>query len=147
VHDVATASDEQAFNLLSADSFDPRTSALVSVANESLVMSGGIGDQADVQIIESLPSRLTLDVSAGADGLLVVSQPVYPGWMATVDGVQVPIHRVDYMLQGIAIQSGEHRVNFTYHLTPWPAIVSLSVLLGCVIILIVGLRATRSANR
>ncbi len=33
-----------------------------------------------------------------------------PGWQATVDGREAPIERVDYLLRGVAVDAGEHRV-------------------------------------
>ena len=74
-----------------------------------------------------------LDVSPEADGLLVVSQPFYPGWRARVDGEPVPIYRVDYLLQGVPVGAGARRVELTYHLSPLPAIVSLLALVGCLV--------------
>ena len=71
-------------------------------------------------------------MSPSEDGLLVVSQPYYPGWRAQVDGQQVRIYRVDYLLQGIPLAAGQHRVELSYHLSPWPAIFSLVVLAGCI---------------
>jgi uncharacterized membrane protein YfhO len=82
--------------------------------------------------VESGPGRLVLDVSSGADGLLVVSQPHYPGWRAQLDGQPVPILRVDYLLQGISVPAGAHRVELSYRLSPWPVSLSLVVLASCI---------------
>jgi uncharacterized membrane protein YfhO len=70
-------------------------------------------------------------VSSSADGLLVVSQPYYPGWRAQLDGQPVPILRVDYLLQGISMPAGVHRVDLSFRLSPWSASLSLVVLAGC----------------
>ena len=42
-------------------------------------------------------------------GLVVLSDVHFPGWKATVDGREVPIERVDYLLRGVAVGPGEHR--------------------------------------
>jgi uncharacterized membrane protein YfhO len=39
----------------------------------------------------------------------VASEVYYPaGWNAYLDGEQVPIHRVDYLLRGVHVPEGEH---------------------------------------
>jgi uncharacterized membrane protein YfhO len=83
---------------------------------------------------------LVLEVSPAQDGLLVISQPFYPGWQVRVDGQKVPIYRVDYLLQGVLLKAGGRRVELTYHLSWLPAIISLALLLGCVVALILGHR-------
>lgn len=48
--------------------------------------------------------------------LLVVSDTWYPGWRATVDGNEVPVHRTNYMFRGVFVPAGEHTVRFDF----WP---------------------------
>jgi hypothetical protein len=131
VHDLVAAGDDEALQLLNAEDFDPRSTAVVPLENEGLTLVGGGGSSAEVQVLEVRPGRLVLDVSSGDDGLLVASQPFYPGWRARVDGERTQIHRVDYLLQGIPVKAGDHRVELNYHLSPLPAAVSLVMLLGC----------------
>ena len=138
VHHAVIAPQDQIFDILNAADFDPRQAAVLAPeavltpedAAASLPRQGGPGSIAHV--VEAVPGRLVLEVSPGGDGLLIVSQPFYPGWRAQVDGVEVPIYRVDHLLQGIAIRGDARRVELTYHLSPLPAVVSLLVLVGCI---------------
>jgi hypothetical protein len=136
VHATEATTEEGALERLDADDFDPRATALVSAKDGNLALSGGGGQDSSVQVVGTAPGRLVLDVSSGEQGLLVVSQPHYPGWQARVNGERVDINRVDYMLQGIRIGPGNHRVELTYHLSPLPLVFSLVVLAGCLGILI-----------
>ena len=52
--------------------------------------------------------------STAAPGLLVVSDQWDPDWRATVDGAPAAIHRVDYLMRGVLLGPGVHRVRFTY---------------------------------
>ena len=52
--------------------------------------------------------------SAPSDGYLVFDDLSYPGWVATVDGRPAPIHRVDYLLQGVRLHPGRHQVRLVY---------------------------------
>lgn len=53
-------------------------------------------------------------MQSGKGGVLVFSEIYYPGWTATVDSLQVPIGRVDYVLRAIRIEPGQHKVVLTF---------------------------------
>lgn len=55
-----------------------------------------------------------VNVDAGGDGLLVLSEVYYPGWHATVNGSPAPVERVDGALRGIRVARGHSRVELTY---------------------------------
>ena len=57
-----------------------------------------------------------------------------------MDGQEVPIYQVDYLLQGVLLEAGGHQVELAYHLSWVPAIISLALLLGCIAALILGQR-------
>ena len=56
------------------------------------------------------PNQLTYEVNSGKGGVVVFSEVYYPGWTATVDGVEVPLGRVDYVLRALRVQPGSHEV-------------------------------------
>ena len=133
VYDAETASDKEAIATLNSEGFQPLKTAVLAFDSAPASLPQGNGPGSPAQVIESGPGRLVLGVTPVGDGLLVVSQSFYPGWHATVDGEPVPIHRVDYLLQGVQVRAGSHRVELTYRLSPVPAIVSLAMLVACVI--------------
>jgi hypothetical protein len=136
VGEVIVADDARALELLDAEGFSPRTTAISPKAVEGLTLGEGTNPQGSVQVVESRPGRWLLDVSAAGDGLLIVSQPFYPGWQARVDGTERPIHRVDYLLQGVAVPAGDHGVELSYHLPLLPGIITGLALIGCLAVLI-----------
>jgi hypothetical protein len=136
VGEVLVADDARALKMLDAEGFSPRSTAISPTAIEGLPMAEETSPQGSVQVVEARPGGWVLDVSAAADGLLVISQPFYPGWQARVDGVELPIHRVDYLLQGVAVPAGDHRVELVYHLSPLPGIITGMALLGGLVVLV-----------
>jgi hypothetical protein len=130
VHNGVTVEDEQALAVLNAQDFNPMETALLEPRSEGIVLSGGPGS--DARVVEASPGRLVLEVSPNGNGLLMVSQPFYPGWRARVDGRPAPIFRANYLLQAIPINADTGRVELVYHLSPLPALFSLAALTGCI---------------
>lgn len=63
------------------------------------------------------PNRLTYRVAARGERFVVFSEIFYPkGWTATIDGKEVPIYRVDYLLRGLSIPAGAREVVFSFTL-------------------------------
>ena len=102
--------DEQ-LRAIAHPAFDPRREAIVS----SPIAAGGEGGEAEITRYE--PDRVELTARSRGNGIAVLSDVHYPGWKATLDGREVPIHRVDYLLRGVAVPGGEHRIVMTYE--PW----------------------------
>jgi hypothetical protein len=65
-------------------------------------------------IVEYTPNRVIIDVAGDAPGHLVLSDPWYPGWTATLDGQPVPIRRANYLFRSVSVTAGTHRVEFRF---------------------------------
>jgi hypothetical protein len=91
--------------------FDPRTTALLDspLACENTVT----GDAGHVEIVQDEGNRIVAQV-VGGGGLLVFSEIDYPGWRAAVDGNAVRLVRADYLLRGLCVPAGAHRVEMVY---------------------------------
>jgi hypothetical protein len=61
------------------------------------------------------PNTLKYHVSTAAGGVGVFSEVYFPwGWKATVDGNEVPLARVNYILRALAIPAGSHEIVMTF---------------------------------
>lgn len=107
VHSVVLGND---WHTLAADDFDLKTTALV--ATDVPVVDAGAPDSVTVAGADA--GFLALDVSAGAAGLLVVSEIWDAGWRATVDGQPVSLIRADGVLLGVPLSAGAHTVTLHY---------------------------------
>jgi uncharacterized membrane protein YfhO len=63
-----------------------------------------------VSITAYEPNQLTYEVNSGKGGVVVFSEIYYPGWTATVDGVEQPLGRVNYVLRALKVTPGKHEV-------------------------------------
>lgn len=80
------------------------------------------------------PNRLTYHASTKEGAVAVFSEVYFPwGWIATIDGVEVPIGRVNYVLRALKVPSGSHTIEFKFdpqslHVTDTMSIASIIVI-------------------
>jgi hypothetical protein len=82
-----------------------------TAANAADATPGGL------RLVRETANHLEFQTDGGVrPRLLVISDAWHPGWRATIDGVEAPIHRANYMFRGVFVPAGEHTVRFDY----WP---------------------------
>ncbi len=70
------------------------------------------GDHARVVAYGS--DALTIELDAPSDGVLVVNETWYPGWVADVDGEPSEVVRANGLVRALAVPSGAHRVTMRF---------------------------------
>ena len=69
----------------------------------------------EVVKIESFgPASVELVTTSTADGLLVLHDLYYPGWIAEVDGKQAAMLRAGLLFRAVVVPAGHHRVAFRF---------------------------------
>ena len=63
-----------------------------------------------VKLTSYAPNELHYDVESANGGLVVFSEIYYPGWTAKVDGQEVELGRVNYVLRAMRMPAGKHKV-------------------------------------
>ena len=97
-----------------AREFDPRRTALVEARAEELPrLPGGAPPEASVRVTYQ-PNAIEIETAAQTDALLVVSEMIYPGWVATVDDSPATIYITDFILQSVRVPAGRHLVRLRY---------------------------------
>lgn len=96
--------------------FDPRRTALLEVRREELpqLPGGSVPENAQASFSSYADNRISIATAADIPTMLIVGEVNYPGWVATVDGVEVPIHTADFLLRGVALTAGAHTVEMRY---------------------------------
>ena len=83
----------------------------VALASDAAVAGSYPGsDGCRIRWVEDQPDRMVLDVEAPASAFVVVADTHFPGWSASVGGVEVPIHRVNQLVRGVVVPAGRHRL-------------------------------------
>ena len=103
-----------------------------------------------VRIKSYEPNQVSYEVESDKGGVIVFSEIYYPGWTATVDGVEQELGRVDYVLRALQVKPGKHEVVLSFFpktitRTETIAYVALAILL----LLVIGLavQGWRKAKR
>jgi hypothetical protein len=122
VSEVEAVDGEEALRRIRGEGqkeFDPRRTALVEDAPAELpqVSGGATPRDAAARVTIYEPTRLVVETNVQGPTLLVVSELFYPGWEATVDGRAERIRLTDYLLRGVAVPAGRHRVEMRYRAT------------------------------
>lgn len=108
----ALAEGDAALERMLQPGWDPAATAFVYGEAPEGLGSGPL--EASVHVREHRHDRVTMQASASRPALLVLADNWYPGWEATVDGAEVPIHRVNHTFRGVVVPAGEHEVVFTF---------------------------------
>lgn len=97
---------------------DPRHEAVADAKfKEQLGQSQQQDGTSEVKITSYQPNHLSYDVKTGKGGVVVFSEIYYPGWKATVDGQEVELGRVNYVLRALNLKAGNHKVELDFHPT------------------------------
>lgn len=85
------------------------------------------------------PNQLTYEVESANGGVLVFSENYYPEWTATVDGKEVPVGRVNYILRAIQVKPGKHQVVLSFfpksvNRTETVAYIAFALLVICILL-------------
>jgi hypothetical protein len=99
--------------------FDPERTALVEDAPQELpkLAGGALAPDSFAHLVAYEPDHLIVETNADRDALLVLSEMFYPGWEARVDGRAERIRLTDFLLRGVFVPAGHHRVEMRYTAT------------------------------
>ena len=118
-----------AYAELVAAGFDARTGSIVE--GDAPVLDGP-EEITPVVRVDVQPELLHFDIAPVRPAVLVVTDAWYPGWTARVDGVELPVFRVNALFRGVAVPANARRVEMRFAPLSFRigALVSLAALIG-----------------
>ncbi len=91
-----------------------RTTAVADKQFENVLAATSIG-AGDIQLTSYAPNKLTYKATTTADKVAVFSEIYYPhGWHAYIDGKEVELGRVNYVLRALNVPAGEHTITMEF---------------------------------
>lgn len=80
------------------------------------------------------PNRLNYKTRTRKENVAVFSEIYFPwGWTATIDGNEVPIGRVNYVLRALKVPAGDHSIEFVFDPKSLKATNALAIVCLCFI--------------
>ena len=100
------------------DDFDPASEAVADVKFKKALGNGEVRTKEEGDTIYETtyaPNKLTYHSHSAKGGLAVFSEIYFPwGWTATIDGKEVEIGRVNYVLRALQVPAGDHTIIFNF---------------------------------
>ncbi len=143
-------SPEQALNRLADDKWNPESTVLVSKGHVQTyvlprllrtlgrIMPDPVPPSAEcmpprtsekphtaARILDYRFNRVEIEAEATAEAILLLNDRYDPDWAVSVDGVRAPVLRCNYIMRGVCVPAGRHRVVFTYY--PYRGVFMMSV--------------------
>ncbi len=103
--------------LSAINNFDPSTEAIVNKNFEDLLNDYSLKRDtlSSINLIDYRANRLIYNSSSSTTQLAVFSEIYYPkGWKATINGEELDLMRVDYILRAAVIPSGDNEIIFRF---------------------------------
>jgi hypothetical protein len=118
------AGNDEVASLL-APGFNPRREVLLGNARPHVE---GAPPPGTARIVARSSDSVSIEVTPGGAGVLVLAEAYDPGWTALVDGRPAPVLRANVLFRGVRLERGAHRVVFAYR--PWTARLGLGLFLA-----------------
>lgn len=84
-----------------------------AVTSENFDFQPGPASRFDsVKVVSWSSNNILVRTKSDSPKLLVLSEIYHPSWHAKIDGIEIKIIRVNYLLRGIPLKSGEHFIEF-----------------------------------
>ncbi len=121
---------QEAFNFVDQPNVNYSNVAVVENADGLTTMPDA---SSSVVVTNYTGAEISLEIERSQPGFLVLSEIYYPaGWIAKLNGEEVPIYKTNYVLRGFEIPAGEHKLELEFK----PNSYSLGVTLGWISLII-----------
>jgi len=97
--------------------FDPRSMAMIEPdladrVDRRLLAATSEASVGSTRIVSRHAGALVIEANVARNAMLVLSEIAMPGWRVEVDGKETNWWRVNYILCGVALESGNHLIKF-----------------------------------
>jgi len=144
-HWQVTTNDQEALHQIVSASFDPEQSVVVG---ENLPLAdppaGASPDPGKVEFVSYAPKHIVLEAQATGPSVLMLADRFDPEWNVRVDGQPARLFRCNYIMRGVYLAAGPHRVEFRFQPPTQTLYVSLAALsVGLLLLGFVGVSGFR----
>lgn len=137
---IVANANEELDALKIENGFKARDIAVVDQKFKSLVKNDiSIDPKGFIKMNSYAPNKITYTFSANSEQVAVFSEIFYDlGWKAFIDGKAVDHFRANYILRGLKIPAGDHKIEFRYELNSFKTSKIIQPIAFILILLILG---------
>jgi hypothetical protein len=110
-----STNDQATLDQLASPNFDPQNTVLVS---GGIASSGGSGTTnqpaGEVKFASYAPKDIVFNATATAPSILLLNDRFDPTWKVLIDGKAATLLRCNYLMRGVYLTSGSHKVEFQF---------------------------------
>lgn len=137
--DTAQSSFLKLVNIKADNEFRPTEEAVMLKSEAKKLKKTAYSGEGSVKMTSYAPNKITYDADLGGDQLVVFSEIYYPnGWKAFVDNKEVNILKVNYLLRGVEVGAGKHKIELVYDLPKYHRANTVSLITSCILLMILG---------
>jgi uncharacterized membrane protein YfhO len=133
-------------NLLASSDGDQNTGGFWQ-GNRDVIKSLALTGQVPVRVSQQGPNRVILSVDAPAPGFVVLTDTLYPGWQAMIDGQPTPIWPANLAFRAVAVEAGKHEIVFSYRPRSFTIGLWFSITTLVIMIVVAGSKAIGSISK
>lgn len=119
--------------------FKPMDEAIMLKSEGAKLSKKSFTGEGTVKMTSYAPNKITYDADLKGNQLVVFSEVYYnDGWKAFVDGKELPILKVNYLLRGTEIKGGKHKIELVFDLPKYHTGNTIAMIGSLVMFILVG---------
>ncbi|MCD6109248.1 YfhO family protein, partial [bacterium] len=136
VENYKVVNDKEAYNLIKQGDVDFKNEVLLNKEPEYLGIKKETASPISIKIVKRDPSYIKINTNLSKKAILVMSEVDYNGWNLYVDGKPQNYITANYTFRAVALNPGNHIVEFKYR--PFDVYIgaTLSILSICILIFV-----------
>ena len=135
-----TTNDQYVLGQLGSQDFDPWKKVFVSGSDTPNPASAATNlDAGTVNFTDYAPRDIHFTADVKTPAVLLLNDKYDANWKVAVDGQPAPLLRCNYIMRGVYLQPGEHKVEFTFSPplgTLYVSMFAIAVALGLLVMLV-----------
>ncbi len=120
--------------MLALDSLDVKNTVIIDNREKGKVtLQPQYDSSAKIKLIENKNDLINYESSSSSNQFAVFSEIYYPhGWKAYIDDKETPIAKVNYLLRGVSVPAGNHKIKFVFNPKSYQLGNTLSLISGVI---------------
>lgn len=146
--DTAKISFLKLVNIKAANEFKPSEEAVMLKSEAAKLKKKEFSGEGTLKMTSYAPNKMVYEADLKGEQLVVFSEIYYPdGWKVLVDGKETDILKVNYLLRGVEVNSGKHKIELVYDLPEYHLANTASLIASCFLILLLAVAIWQEIRR